>query len=855
MDSRERVAPFLVPVAAALLLLSAGCDRNQQAPADANAKIEGEGEVTAGQVDHSPDKASPTESAQVAAGHFGSPTDDQRYAGGEADATPEMIPADLLAKLKSHRPDSKQVRDQLSKKIEELRAESKWLDESLDEPIDNSLLTEDGKNPGPNTNARMLEAKALADELLQDYLEHSDDSDADKQLLTELYEKNILDLVSEREPDYEIQTKIFDKFKAGDIDPLVLFLNLSYKNMYSNYRREVSAQVPAGLRSRTCSSATFLKLIEKTSMATGIHSDGEKAWMTKSVLVMLPDFLRRRKADEVYSSHAQAMVVQLRDKMRAEGELDYLRLLLQLRETEPQIVPDSLFHRVLFDLYWSFASKARGGRFINEVSEQKLEVFDEFSEIATDHALAAYLADPGNPYLAKDLLSLELTASSTPLSMHQWYRVAMMTQSDSSYSARKMSWSLMARFGGSRNLVQGYTRRLIEQAMGAPDNQIVFDKAMEKYMQDEGWFGNIAKRSELYESFKELVDHLDELNDGKIDPRLNNLHLVMILRVLWDAGDIERFIRVSESCVNGVSESVLLSRYIPSRLTTLVYRAYEQEGAPKDAIVTLQQELICGDERFDDQRWKRIDDALDVLGRAVKTAPETTEDEKNLTDDENGHTDSVAELLDVMTALRETIGKYHQGQEVNLIDSSIPWTPYGNGYRNTTVSINSSTIDIQVNCQNAYLVMSQPLRFEMPFEVELDVKQGKCDADPYGIALFAGQVSPNSTDSDTSGRSLRYSPGYPMIMQDRLPAERLRGPFYHEQRLIPVPPMATLRMEVREEGVRSFVNDHLITESDGPVDTGGHLQFGRRAGDTFTGVPDKTAIYQITGLRIKKLTG
>jgi hypothetical protein len=327
----------------------------------------------------------------------------------------------------------------------------------------------------------------------------------------------------------------------------------------------------------------------------------------------------------------------------------------------------------------------------------------------------------------------------------------------------------------------------------------------------------------------------------------------MILRVLWDAGDIDRYISVSKSCENGVSESVLLSRYIPSGLATLVYNAYEQEDAPKDAIVILQQELFCGDEKFDPERWKRIDDALGVLKRSVESKTETSEDQEAAANDQTDESDSVAALLGMATALRETIGRYHDGEELSLIDDSIPWTAYGNGYKNTTVSINSSTIDIQASCQNDYLIMSQPLRFEMPFEVELDVKQGKCDADPYGIALFAGQVSPNSTDSDTSGRSLRYSPGYPMVMQDRLPAERLRGPFYHEQRLIPVPPKATLRMEVHAGNVRSYVNEKLITESDAPVDTGGHLQFGRRAGDSFTGVPDKTAIYQITGLRIKKL--
>lgn len=778
---------------------------------------------------------------------------EHRYARGPLAVPPNGFSDEFAKLIGAYRPESREARRSFIKLIGEMRSDNAWLDQSLDDPINAPMATKDGKNPGPNTHQRFLEMKQLTDNLLTDYQDSSDDSEADKAQMAELYQAVILDLLAGREPDSAAQTKIFGKFKAGSKEPLVLFMNLEYDTLLQENRDAVTACIPAALRFRKCSPETIFALITLSGIYVDAISETDRVFLVEQLFEALPGFLARRNSDPLTAHHAHAWLKLVYDRLNSAGKQDLIRTLLKLREGEggAELVPADLLHQILAGFYWQIAAEARGSRFIAEVSESDLGTFAEFGQKATDHAIAAYVSAPEDPYLIKSLLAIQLQLGSTPYSLPELHRIAMMTQCDSSFSSERMAWAMMPRYGGSPELEEGFAVRLINQAMIAPDNQLVFESAMENYLRDAGWFSNIAKETQFGPAISRLIKHLAEINGGERDKRLTRLQAALAFRTLWDGGDLEGLIDLDRMCEGFVDDTWYSSRYTPTWMVRQILVALEHPNAPKDAIIELQRELIRGDQHYDEARWQRIDAALESLRKVViidLEAEPPDDDFWRESLEDQPESASLSRVLSLFTLLRKTMKSYQAGEQIDLINPMGVWTNYGAA----SVSFNADSIDVRATSNNSDLIVSQPLRFEMPFIVEMDVNYGECNDDNFGIALYAGQVSPNSTYSKTAGQSLRFAPCHGLIYQTRLPAARFQDEHYHEQGISPVPETATLKMKVHAGGVISYINDELITDTKFTVNPEGHLQFGRLCGFGFAGASDTPMTYKISSFRVKK---
>ncbi len=769
-----------------------------------------------------------------------------RYGAYNRGMASSDIPEEFQTTLTEMLAEVSDLDDEFERVLNQRRQQSPWLDQALDDPEGTPLLTDDGNLPGPTTRELVRALQPLYDAFVADYEQNSSDSVVDKKIAIDRFRKVMTDVCIGDPPDKDSIAQIQAAFEAGDVDPITLYPLLNYQSLSARVRRQCLQSVAAALKLRPCSSLTKFMLV--SAMRTMVISNDDRIRCTVAAIESVAEVLQQHHS---VGPQLDYFIYNVTAVMNPAGYIDYLTKVL---EQDTKIVPAHLRHYLVSGVYERIAMTARGSDFISNVAREQLKVFEGNISVESLHLLKAWSLAPNHPLYPKELLSNEMRSGTTPLSTLQWYRIALSTQADARSTTKAITRALQPRWGGSMQSLEEYSKQLI--AMGKkPGVRLLFDIPMTVYFGERSLGPSTSVDTEFDELLLELLDHWEALNGDQPDSRLRASQAIIIVRLLWDAGELDRLDEFMDRYQQTFEHDQCYSLLVPAWLVDQVMAV--RKHYPSEAWDVLQKELLVGPETFDEQRWERINKAMRTVRELVPQPSNDAEDSGEsrevgeAADGADENQPSVArQLLHQYEVLHNKIRAYHDGEEVDFIlGGKIALTRVGYG----AIQFNDDSIDIDVSCQSNRLIFFTPLRFQLPLVVEMDVVQGECDADAYGIALFVGPVSTDSTASSFSGRSLRYATAFSMAMQDRLPSEFLTGENFVQKQLSSTPEKATLKMEARSTGTRSYVNDELISETDYPLRTGGNIQFGRWSNGLFDRRPAKSASYKITSIRVRRL--
>lgn len=764
----------------------------------------------------------------------------RRYASADMNPTPDQVSAALWEKLQRCQVDSSTVRKRMRAQVDRMRQHNAWLDASLNDPIDTPLLTGEGNLPGPTTIQASENERTFAGELLDEYLRYSKQAAVDQQALKECFEGSIDSLVTQRPVDETPQRKVYQKYRAANYEPLVLYLNLRNVGLHASDRTMISNQLrPAfGLRSLTGETAFGIAcLINGKTL-----EPANRVWLTAYLIRALPYFLDSESFKVDDAEHPQHLAATIIDQFNAAGDLDYVEWMLDLydgtanplgdegivaklkpHDEEGTAMTNGLRHEMLSRFYESLAEGIRGEEYLVDLSSSQLAEYQRMGRLATDHAIAWWTIQPGNRHVVKRLMDLETRWGGVGYSVAQLGRLAMLNHADDPQIFKTVTDSLA--FAEELGQLEHFTTRVIEQTANEQAH-FTFERPVHTWMNLRGRFSRIGE-TEVGRALIKVIESCETEQEG-LERCLTCDQVALLYRAMWDAGRLDLIAQTDQWAGSKGMNDWINETGVSGYIVRSMAKTAADPNYPPGVIATLVNEFWIDDEHWDDSRLSRVDEVIATLNKSLSSES-----------DEPGR---------YWQTLRDQMADYLDGKPVELIGSK-NWISFGDA----SVSLNPGSIRIKTDRVNASLLLTYPLRFEMPFEVEMHVRQGACQDDPYGIALFVGQCSPGGIDQFTSGRSLRYAPGYQMVMQDRLPGEKLSGEHYHEQPLPNPPKLAVLKMRVRQDGVASYLNDELITDSSVSVKPDGIIQIGRRCDDRFEGVPEGEVFYQIQSVRVTRL--
>ncbi len=813
----------------------------------------------------------------------------------------EMLSEENQNKLRALLPDRAETNAQFVDAIELLRTNDPWLDAAVDDPWGTSMVRPNQTPPGPPLLEFAKLAKQMTDLIRDEYLRESQDSEESKAKLIELYEANMLRLLAERSIDDDVQTKIFDRHLSGEVEPLLLLMNLSYTLTKGN-RYQVSIKVLEGLQSRKCSPWTKIALIRHCKMDFTDFPPEQRRQLSMMLFDAVGEMLREISKQDDWIDEQAVLVYNLRPafaQLNSHARVELVERIVNLYQSDdcPAACDEYFVHSVISQLHYHIARHARGGDFIYKLTDKQNREFSSHSELNTYHLMRAFVLRPDDVFGLRRIMEAQLVSSDSPYTVEQLFRVAQTMAYDYQSLMEVTSSRAQPRWGGSRRKQQGLLKQTVELALIPQSGEAIYDEPLNKFLYEVGTFGNLSKRLEFPQAMMQFQQQFLEPSEDVADERQTFLMLMTVLRLAWDRSDLPTVATLVQLHGDRMSSAWLHHfRISPDWLNAFInaYRGTDLEQA-RQALATLHRELIVGDEQFDDARLKRVEEALATivpLADAEINALEANLEAESVSpaDDQTDSMEPVAlqqnspaapsvwdpvcswhkqdlqadprkqkvqfdkrswmMIRDGLARLHQVANGYHAGQSVEIIQGhATDWNLMGNGL----VQRNAGDVRVTVHNRDSTFLAEFPIRFELPFELEMIVRQGSCDADAYGMALFAGPVDVAALSAEASGRSLRYSPGYPMLMQDRLPRERLADEHYHEERMLSIPSKATLKIRMTKNGSSSFYNDRLVTETSYINRPLGIVGFGRRAGDTFVGPPDRQSSYTIESFKVTPL--
>ncbi len=724
------------------------------------------------------------------------------------------------------------------------------------------LYRDDGVPIGPSTLELQRPLHDAYQKLLADCVANTADGDATVTAVRTVFDEQLLQTFSGVAPLPDRWSEVEAILIAEDEPATDPFRQTLLMELRQSMNRRVSGNYAAAWQTRQVRSCplTLQVLLAWLTRMDQVGSEDRKEWdpwVIENLAELLaahpgadgpPRWYRDKLLDVVTAlSPAGQVECTLRLVAMYEEDLQNAEARTGATANAGQRVGDALLHAVLERIYSKISAAARGGDFADQVTDRGWKVFRDHAQLSMLHLLRRVEADPQHSTAWKELFERSIRSGVPLVSNAQMYRLTLMSQRDSFATTDLMATAMQSRWGGSNEQLMNFINLLVDFSKADVDNRYVFHQAIWELLQDLGPFGSLAERTTLDESLLELLDDWQANHGDDPDPRMQQRPFNLIIRLLWDRGDLERIASMQRTYPPFVDNSGLYDYKCPSWAVQQVMSVWNQPGCPRESLARLQQGLFVGDEFYRDEELKQLGRDATTLSDWETSRPEHVVTEEGSQERDDWDAAQFA-ALNFRSSL-SNLEAYRRGEVVSLSsDDAAPQTIYS-GYDSGRTD--GKTV-IRCRADNSRTHYVPMLRFEPPHTLEITVRQGPCDTDPYGVALFAGQVSPNSTSSPQRGRSLRYSPGYPMVMQDDLPAERLLGRGFVQRRIIPVMTYSTMHLVVTPTGSRGYLDGELISETNDGINTRGHVSMGRVCGAVFTGVSRQPVSYTIKSWTIRK---
>ncbi|NND98893.1 MAG: hypothetical protein HKN47_16375 [Pirellulaceae bacterium] len=696
----------------------------------------------------------------------------------------------------------------------------------------------------------------LFDAIRQDYVQNSSDTIEIRQRILHIYDAVIFDVLMGNQIDVDALNEFALAFQHGHRDPIILLTLLNYDHLNSQLKDDYQRSMYQSLMNRHCSDVTKFIAIAALADHKGNVRPDDLARLTTMMIDAAPKVWTSYGHDKNQRQFLSASSWNMSRVMNGPGFIDFVCTLLRADDTG---CPPSMKPVIAAAVYESIGSHVRGRGYVSQIHPGNMEFFRQASSRAALHLVQAWEMDPELPLIPRELMQLETRAGCTPLTSQQWYRISLTSLGDSHATTALMTQSLLPRWGGSIEKLNWYCRELIRYATANPKHRILFTEPIRKWMRERSSTVRIDEASGFADEIIEFLDSLERANPGHADRRVSRRDAALIYRILWDGGRLDELSGFSHRYKNVIFPKRLYEARVPVHLCQpfLVARMSSDQET-KNAWDVVCRNLLAGDEKLNLESLEQVTQAVAKVLNSTAIDPTTSgkfSDRRNgrRRYDEAVSVAMIADLMETIKILHRHAVAFHQGKTVDLItDSAAGWNHFGYVDNNlSNVIYRDDSIQIKASEKLKDLVFTYPLRFKEPYTVELDVRCNSQQRDPYGVALFAGPVGLSYSGGPTIGRSLRFVPGTRSVTQDRLPSERLGGGDFVKQTLTSVPRQATLKMEVSYFETRSFVNDHLVGETLYPINTLGHIQFGRNAGRKFP-ASNRRADYTITSLRVTK---
>lgn len=766
------------------------------------------------------------------------PTGDGRYATYNHGISRGQISKELNDLLDALLPDRDIVTSEFDQTLARIRQGNSYLDQALRQPDTTPIQTPENKLPGPRMQDVIRGFSPIYEALLADYEANSADSLEVKEQIARLHRSACFKTLSKDQLN-----ELLNLYEAGHHDPLVLIDLLRFEELDKSKARQIQQHVVSSFRSRECSDLTRVHAAFCLNSLRGYMPPDDLVYVTKMILESMPKVWSQYGHNEqlrpmLFSLTEQAMYI-----MNGYGSCD---LALTFLKGNDETYPPVLRHAIASLVY---------GQVMLQSPKPHMGSYDQLKDCQARHLLKAWPLDLKNGQLMRWLLTSKRRSGVQPLSASQWFRIALTTISDDRWFMRFHTRTLQPMSGGTVEALAAFSKILIDLAAVDPGFPLLYHSPAQAVVEEESWSVNAATGTGLGEQMAAFVDMLKQASPDKPDSRLTTTDAALTYRILWDAHDLKRLAWFSDTYRSILDRGTLYDYRIPLQLSEPTLRAFSGPGAA--AWQTIQADLLNGNENFDDAKLQRIADALDEAEKHVDAANpgerDTKSDAKPAEESKDIESLPVGELITICRQLLKFATDYHNGETVELIaNGPVGWSCSGN----CDVSYNSDSIDIESNCLSHDLMFTQPLKFKIPLVVEVVlIPDPTNDGDPYGVALYVGPHAPIGTHGRTSGRSLRYSSGpmgldQPILRQSKLPHDLPDDPHFVQEAIYPIENVF-LKMEVWENGTRSYVNNTILSETSYSMRTLGHVELGRSSRMSFM-APNLNAKYSIKRMRISK---
>ncbi|WP_044301189.1 hypothetical protein [Rhodopirellula sallentina] len=703
---------------------------------------------------------------------------------------------------------------------EAIRTSDAHLDAALRDPFNTPLIGDDG---GRNFKDSLANRATVANLYVDNFEKHSSLPDSDKVRIAGPMRQVLLGMFCMAGEYQEPLDVLRGEYKNGCRDPLVLYILMLNEERGSDQRYEYYQAALQNLEMRP-----VCKLLE--AMVKIKANEFRNRWSDVnyvSNLEQATDAFVDAVAEQIGDAGALEM---LRDngrrhfdKMNGTARGDFVIRLCGLSEHE---FPLWMQHYFASAFTRGIAKRARGSRFISETAKEDLEIAYNMNEVASKHLLRCWTLNPSCLSVIRELLSLESSNGGTPYSKQQWFRIGIANACDDEQFYTVLATYLVPKWGEPREELD----QMIALC-AAVDRD---DLPIPLYASHFAWNAvvNQSRQLPLNAEFSLLHCAKGIIKYLKTSPsnghgKFGGGRAMLVARVLWDWGQFSDLAWVFTEHLPAYREKEYrLSYFMNLNLAYMVsYFASRGETA---LWLTLHNDLFMRSDRLTEAKVAHdreiIERLREVYGKDAQW------------------------VLDHCERICDWWTTYHAGEPVLLAidEEKLGWDCY---FRERPVYVENG-IEIRTPYKDSLSIMRPMLLFTGPHAIEAEVELIEGTDDYFSIALFAGPVGGENFEQSFSGGTLRFQPTLKQIVFDSLPSYGYWGDDPHRKIYsFDQAVKAKVRLEVRDDSLRGFVNSSEVEAMRRRIDTHGYVQFGRY--NVQFGANDSELVrYRVTNMKV-----